>query len=225
MGNNHRRDEQILPDVVETLAWDTRIDDSKILVDVKDGRVTLTGIVSMFGEKTAASEDAWRIKGVREVANEIEVRPVAQRSDEDIAADVFNILKWDNRVDARNIVVKVAGGVVILSGLVGSAIEKRAAIENTWYTAGVNDVDDQLTISPKHTRPDGEIVLEVKSAITRDARITDPTKIEVEAAHGTVVLHGGVESFPEREAADEDAWFTSGVVNVVNELSIAPTIT
>lgn len=96
---DHRTDEQIAEDVRATLAWDSRIDASFIHVAVSNGVVTLTGTIDLFSEKALASDDAWVIKGVREVVNDLEGQPGATRADSDIAADVINAYRVDNRVD------------------------------------------------------------------------------------------------------------------------------
>jgi len=217
-----RSDEQIATDVRDTLKWDTRLQDGNIHVDVFDGIVTLTGNVRLLAESSIAADDAWRVKGVRQVINNIAVSPSAERSDADIAADVVNALKYDNRVDLKSIVVQVAGGVVTLTGTAGSTIERRAADEDAWYTPGVIAVSNQIEVSPTKQRPDGEILTSVREALTRDARIVDATRISVSVDHGKVTLTGGVDRPDERRAAEEDAWFTAGVSSVTNNLTISP---
>ncbi len=217
-----RNDLDIVRDVSETLAWDTRIDDSRITVEAENGRVTLSGTVTLFSEKTAASDDAWRIKGVREVQNELVVVPAEWRSDQEIADDIMASLQRDSRVDERNITVDVAGGVVRLSGTVRNLAEKRAAEEAAWYTTGVIDVVDDLTVTPTETRPDSEIEADVIAALLRDARIGEPDRINVSVVDGVVFLRGAVDSASERDAAEEDARFTAGVAAVANELALVP---
>ncbi|MBI2942461.1 MAG: BON domain-containing protein [Chloroflexi bacterium] len=214
-------DEQIAAYVRDTLAWDTRLDATHVEVTVDDGKVTLTGLVRQASEKLAASEDAWRIKGVRAVHNRIAVSPLSARTEADISADVVNALRGDPRVDDKGIVVSVAGGVVTLSGVVASQSERRAAIDDAWHTVGVVDVVDQLAVSPQRRRPDTEIAADVRAALSRDARITDATRISARVHNGVVRLYGGVDRPAERQAAEEDARFTAGVVEVLNELAIA----
>lgn len=224
MNEMARSDEQIAADVRDALRWDTRLEASNVNVEVLDGIVTLTGNVRFLAETSIAAADAWRVKGVRQVINNLAVSPSAARTDADIMADVVNALKHDNRVDARSIVVQVAGGVVVLSGVVGSSIELQAAEEAAWYTPGVVAVESHLEVSPTKERPDAEILAAVREAISRDARITDPTRISVAVDHGQVTLRGGVDRPEERQAAEEDAWFTAGVAAVTNCLVVSPLI-
>src|SRR5437879_3876552 len=72
-------DEQIQRDVLAELKWDARVQPNEIGVAVKDGVVTLTGWVDSYTKKWAAEEAAHRVRGVRAVANDIEVRlPASQ---------------------------------------------------------------------------------------------------------------------------------------------------
>ena len=143
-----RSDAEIDSDVRETLRWDMRVDDTDIDVAVVDGKVRLMGPVSTLSEKLAAGEDAGRIKGVREVSNEIVVAPQVLRRDEDIARDVLRALQRDRRIDARHIEVAVQDGIVRLTGAVPTLAQKRAASEDAWYTAGLVDLVDELRVMP-----------------------------------------------------------------------------
>lgn len=222
MSTSTRTDEQIANDVRDALTWDSRFDASHVGVTVQDGEVTLTGVVARPSEVAIAAEDAWRIKGVRSVHPRLAVSPMAARTDSDIAADLTNALRWDNRVDDRAIVIAVAGGVVTLSGAVGSVVERRAAEEDARHVPGVVDVISLLSVSPAHRRADSEIEADVRGALTRDTRIVDPTRISVRSLDGVVHLSGGVNTADERRAAEDDAWFTAGVREVVDEVRIVP---
>jgi len=68
------------------------------------------------------------------------------RSDAEIQDDIRNHLIWDSWVNADQIKVDVAHGVVTLTGEVDSVIEKRAAGDDAWDTPGVIDVINNLRI-------------------------------------------------------------------------------
>lgn len=216
-----RSDEQILKDIRDTLAWDVRIDDCELGVDVAGGIATLSGTVRTYSEKQVAVEDAWKIKGVQAVVDTITVSPETLRLDADIAADVVNALMGDNRLDATKVVVRVSGSVVELSGAVASLAEKEAAGEDAWFTPGVVHVANYVEVSPLKRRSDAEIVDDIRTTVTRDARISDATLISISSSDGQVTLRGRVQTPEERRAAGEDARFTAGVVGVRNEIEIA----
>src|ERR1700737_4224781 len=83
-----KTDAEIQRDVLDELKWDARVQPNEIGVAVKDGIVTLIGWVDSFTKRWAAEEAARRVRGVKAVANDIEVKlPIsAERTDADIAA-------------------------------------------------------------------------------------------------------------------------------------------
>src|SRR5262245_29977998 len=84
--------------VTRQLEWDPQVDASAIGVAARAGTVTLTGYVDTYAGKLAAERAAKRIRGVRAVANEIEVRPRLERTDADIARDVARSLELRSTV-------------------------------------------------------------------------------------------------------------------------------
>ncbi len=96
-------DEQIQRDVLAELKFEPRVAPNEIGVAVKDGVVTLTGWVDSYTKRWAAEEAAHRVRGVKAVANDIEVRlPIsAERTDADIAAAAVRALEWDAMVPDR----------------------------------------------------------------------------------------------------------------------------
>jgi osmotically-inducible protein OsmY len=90
-------DEQIQRDVLQELKWDARVLPNEVGVTVKDGIVTLTGWVDTYTKKWAAEDAAHRVRGVKAVANDIEVRlpNSAERTDAEIAAAAIRALEWD----------------------------------------------------------------------------------------------------------------------------------
>src|SRR2546426_9534005 len=118
MAVSTRTDEQIQQDVLEELKWDTRVQPNEIGVAVKDGVVTLTGWVDSYTKKWAAEEAAHRVRGVKAVANEIEVKlpSASERTDADIAAAAVRALEWDAFVSVDRLDVTVSKGWITLKG-------------------------------------------------------------------------------------------------------------
>ncbi len=67
-------DEDIRQAVCQNLFQDSWVDAERIIVDVDDGVVTLTGDADDFLEARYAWDDAWETSGVRGVVNHIHVR-------------------------------------------------------------------------------------------------------------------------------------------------------
>lgn len=211
-------DRLLAQNIRDVLTWDSRVDATNVVINVTSGVVTLSGTVRQLEEQSLAAGAAWSVKGVREVINNIAVSPTADRVDVEIAADLVRALTYHRQVDLRDVVVHVAGGVVILTGVVPTALQKRLAEARAWATPGVGAVENALDVLPDQPRPDDEIRADVQAAIVRDARIQDATHVDVAVDHGTVRLSGAIDTPAERQAAEEDAYFAAGVRGVSNDL-------
>jgi len=73
--NYVRSDERIRDNICEALTDDDHIDASAIEVIVHDGEVTLTGTVDDRETKRAAEDCIWHIGGVKDVQNNLRLRP------------------------------------------------------------------------------------------------------------------------------------------------------
>src|SRR3989442_11682051 len=122
-----RSDEQIQKDVLAELKWDARVQPNEIGVAVKDGIVTLAGWVDSYTKKWAAEEAAHRVRGVKAVANDIEVQlpSSAERTDADIAAAAIHALEWDAFVPVDRLDVTVSKGWVTLRGEVEGQYQRQ----------------------------------------------------------------------------------------------------
>ena len=131
------KDSELKKVVLDELSWEPSVDAAHIGVTAKDGVITLTGHVDNYSSKAGAEKAASRVKGVKAVVEEIEVKlPYdVKRSDEDIAAAAVDRLGWNSTNPNGAVQVKVEKGWVTLSGTVDWQFEKEAAPSN----AVVND--------------------------------------------------------------------------------------
>src|SRR2546421_43366 len=113
-----RSDVDMQRDVLDELRWDARVQPNEIGVAVKDGIVTLTGWVDSYTKRWAAEEAALRVRGVKGVANDLELRlpSSSERTDADIAAAAIRALDWDAFLPADKVKVSVSKGWVTLEG-------------------------------------------------------------------------------------------------------------
>jgi BON domain len=88
--------------VLAELRWEPSVEAANIGVTAKDGVITLMGHVGSFAEKYAAETATGRVKGVKAVAEEIEVRlPFSiKHDDESIATAAVNRLTWQASLQA-----------------------------------------------------------------------------------------------------------------------------
>jgi len=216
-----RSDAEVRQEAVETLTRDVRVDASHVDVHVVNGVVSLRGYVATPFERRVAAEIVRRVKGVRDLRNELQVAPSSTRSDAEISAEVRSALDRYPDLEAQRITVTVQNGVVILSGVVGSYAERANAGTAAWQSTGVADVVNNLAIEPAMTRTDSEIASEVRIDLAHNLDLTRQ-KVQVEVQGGVVYLRGSVSSLDQKWQADEVAWWTTGVRDVINELSVDP---
>lgn len=214
-------DAQIKQDILDDLRHDVRIDETNVSVDVTDGVVHLSGSVPTYAQKVTASHDVQRIKGVRNVVDDLAVVPVGVWADEETTRTMRKTFDRDARItNPTAIDVSVDNGVVTLTGRVASLAEKASAVGDAWVIPGVVEVIDNLTIVPAQRRRDSDIAADVRYAITNDPSL-DATNIRVDVANGVVTLRGVVPTYYEIQQAAHDTWCVPGVRDVVNNLSIA----
>ena len=122
-------DHQLQHDVLEALARDTKLLPGEVAVSVRDGVVTLSGIVRTYGEKCEALDVALRCRGVNAVADEVRVRVPAAfgPSDSDMAAALLRTLTDELRIPTGDVHITVQNGWVTLSGRVARREQREAA--------------------------------------------------------------------------------------------------
>src|SRR5271163_1782569 len=114
------QDKSVQDDVIRELDWEPVVHSTEIGVGVKDGIVTLSGVVDSHAAKRAAERAAGRVRGVRAVSSQLEVKPLGgvERSDADIAWAAANALAWSALVPKERISVSVSRGWILLEGAV-----------------------------------------------------------------------------------------------------------
>lgn len=214
-----KTDNQIQKDVMDELKWQPFLNSSEIGVAVKNGIVTLSGIVDSYSKKLSAEKAAKKVAGVKAVAEDIQigVSPAYRKTDAEIAEAVFNALKWHSAVPEEKVKIKVEDGVVTLEGELEWEYQKvnaRTAIQNL---TGVRSVTNLITIKPKLDA--FELEQKIMAAFKRNATV-DALKVDVNTIGNKVILTGKVRSLAESEDAEDVAWAAPGVYHVENKLTI-----
>jgi osmotically-inducible protein OsmY len=144
--SDERPDPEIARDAVAAIKSQLPISAEKIKAVVKDGWVTLEGVVEWQYQRTTAEAAVRRIKGVKGIINAILLKPRAQPSE--IKRKIQDALLRSAEVDANHIVVEADSSVVTLKGRVRSWIEREEAERAAWSAPGVTSVVDQITVQP-----------------------------------------------------------------------------
>ncbi len=215
------REAQLRRDVEDELEWEPSINAVEIGVAVHDGIVTLTGFVPDYGEKLRAGRATKRVRGVKAVANDIEVRMpwTSERTDAQIALAAVEALTWETRVPADWIRLWVSHGWIYLEGEVDWQYQKAAAEQAVHSLVGVRGVLNQITLKPQVVA--AEVKSRIETAFRRSAEL-DAQKLRVESHDGKVTLHGELHSWAERDEADRMAWAAPGVSKVENLIMVTP---
>jgi osmotically-inducible protein OsmY len=139
-------DEQIRSNVENLLAWSSEIDAEHVRVRVDNGIVTLEGSVDALWKKLRVEEIVSQLTGVTAIDNELTSVPTKDTTDEVVAESVVSALKRNPMINADAIDVRVANGVVRLSGAVPNHSARQVAYHSALHTFGAIGVDDQLVI-------------------------------------------------------------------------------
>src|SRR5208283_562133 len=223
--NPHQRDKQMSQDrelqesVMAELGWEPSIEAAHIGVAANAGVVTLTGRVQSFPQKVAAKRAAARVKGVKAVAEDIEVKlPYdIRRGDEDIAGAAIERLAWDASVPSDTIEIRVENGWITLNGEVDWRFQKEAAAQAVRTLIGVIGVSNQIEIKPTvNADDDGQ---NITRALHR-SWFYDPNTIKGSAQGGTIRLTGQVTTWNARDLAGKTAWSAPGATSVENEITV-----
>jgi osmotically-inducible protein OsmY len=140
-------DTQLHDSVQRQLEWDPEIDAHDVAVTASDGVITLTGFVHSYATKLAAEQSVKRVRGVRAVANDIQVVLRSERTDPEIAKDAVHALRVHTNVP-NQITVIVRHGFLTLEGAVEWMFQKVAAGSAVAYLDGVKSVSNLIQVKP-----------------------------------------------------------------------------
>lgn len=214
-------DKELRKLVIDELEFDPSIDAADIGVAAENGVVTLSGHVSDYIQKIAAERATWRVKGVKGIAQKIEVRlPGDKRqNDDEIAQRALNILAWNTVVPKNCVRVKVSDGWVTLSGDVRWNYQREAAANEIWKLGGVKGVTNSIQLQSMVQV--GDVKQRIQDALKRHAEVeADEVHVDVRE-DGMIRLDGRVENWRELQAVKRAVWSAPGVQSIDDHLVIS----
>jgi osmotically-inducible protein OsmY len=149
------------------------------------------------------------------------------RTDDEIAVDVRDNLRWDARVNADTIEVTVDSGIVWLKGGAPTYTARAAAVEQARHTPGARDVRDEIQVAVKHAldgQSDEEIRERAEKVLQWDASL-DGSDIQASVRRGVLELEGNVDQHWKMLRARDLVMGIRGVVEVRENLAVVPTRT
>jgi osmotically-inducible protein OsmY len=144
-------------------------------------------------------------------------------SDISIRQYVIDELNFEPRVEAAHIGVAVNNGIVTLSGHVGSYAEKVAAERAAKRVKGVLGIAQEIEVRyPSDKKSSDEEIAERAIKIIAWDVALPAGKVKVKVEKGVLTLTGEVEWNYQRAAAAEAVRKLSGVIGVVNDVTVRP---
>lgn len=216
---SHQKNDELKHAVLDALRYEPSVSASDIGVTADDGVVTLSGHVRTYVEKRAAEQAASRVKGVRGIAEKVEVRLPwdVKHDDEAIAAAALDHLRWNSSVPHDAVTVKVEKGWVTLHGTVEWHYQKDAAEDAVRGLHGVTAITNSIALKPQVNTAD--ITTAIGHALHR-SWFFEPNTIDVTATGGHVTLTGTAHSWQDRQMAESMAWGAAGATAVENDITV-----
>ena len=140
-----RTDTDIAADVTQALRLRESLP-ATVQATVQDGVVTLTGTVKWMQQKREAEKAVRQIRGVRSVLDQMTVAPRAVLTD--VRHRIVQALHQNANLDAREITVSIAGEKAILTGRVGTWLQREIAERATADAPGISIVENRIEVEP-----------------------------------------------------------------------------
>jgi len=143
------------------------------------------------------------------------------KSDNMLQRDIIDELAWEPSIDAAEIGVTVAEGVVTLTGQVPSLAEKWTAEHVTKRVAGVRAVANDITVRlpSERERSDADIARAALNALEWDVWVPH-YRVTVAVSDGIIKLEGEVDTQYQKQAAERVIRHLTGVKAVTNLLRV-----
>ena len=147
------------------------------------------------------------------------------KSDAQIQTDVMQELEWDPSVTHEHIGVAVSDGIVTLSGIVPSYIEKSSAEKAAQRVGGVKAVVEKIEVQVpgSYHRNDQDIAKAVIDQFRWHTQVPDDL-VKASVENGWVELTGEVEWDYQRSAAENAVRGLTGVKTISNKITIRPKV-
>lgn len=213
-----KTNEELQKDVQDAIKFQPLLHAAEIGVTVKDGIVTLTGVVDGYFKKTEAENATKNVAGVKAVVENITIKYTDYvKDDNEVAVEVLKALKASWSVPNDGVKVKVENGWVTLDGEVPWNYQREAAKSTINYLLGVKGITNNIKI--KSELDDAIEQKDVEDALARHWSINSKD-IKVKVSGTNVTLTGHVTSVYQKEEAGHIAWNTPGVWSVDNKLEV-----
>lgn len=214
------QDHELRQQVLDELEFEPSIDANDIGVTVENGVVGLSGHVRSYDEKLTVERVVAGVKGVRGVAEHIEVRPPGSygASDDELARRALDTLKWSTMVPDQKVQVRVEDGWITLTGTLDWNYQRTGAVNALRGLKGVTGITNGIELRPRVSSKD--VKRHIEDALRRSADV-EADEVHVNVFGNKVLLEGNVKSWNDRRVVERAAWATEGVTHVDDRLTVS----
>ncbi len=206
-------------EILDELAWDSRIPDCDIVVRVCNGVATLTGHLDTYAEKIAVKSAVEKVLGLHTLILNVSVTPpkIHQRTDTEIAAAIEHVFSWSTPVSREKVRITVNDGWINLSGELDWNFERRAVEKLIRPLKGVVGITNNISLK-SHVIPQS-ISNRIKETLHKQVSQKAPN-IDIYVDGSIITLRGQVQSLAEKNAMEGTTWSAPGVSKVNSQLTI-----
>jgi osmotically-inducible protein OsmY len=213
-------DEMLAQDIALAYYYDPRVSPFDIVVDVRDGVATLTGVVDNLRAKDSAERLAQNVRGVHRVRNLLQVRGPEVIAHEGLQQNIERHFAIDPVLGAEDIEVTVVGNKATLRGHVNTPFKRDRAVNLVARQRGITHVENRITVADWTWKPDSEIQADIRDELRWNPFVL-ARRLDVAVEDGVATITGEVDAWEEHDAVVETA-YRGGARRVISELSVAP---
>nr|WP_321230184.1 BON domain-containing protein [uncultured Psychroserpens sp.] len=150
-----RTDAQIKQDILDNFTFQPNIDQTQVDVVVKDGVVTLIGLVFSYAVKIAIVKSIEKVAGVKAIAEGVKIgyKSSLNKTDTEIANAAINAIECNASVPNDKVIVEVDNGWITLFGELECSYQKEAARRTVEYLSGIKGVTNNITLKQNTVHP------------------------------------------------------------------------
>jgi osmotically-inducible protein OsmY len=145
-GPHRGTDAELAAAALDTLESSLGVAEEKVQLTVRDGWITLEGMLDAQNQKEAADQAVRKLAGARGVTNLIIIKRSACAAD--IKSKIGAAFRRSAVIDSDSINVETHDGKVILRGELRSLIEREEAERAAREAPGVAEVDNRILVTP-----------------------------------------------------------------------------
>jgi osmotically-inducible protein OsmY len=142
--SSRRTDDEIAADAAKSIDWVVTVPQGAVTVMVRDGWLTLEGVVEWAHQKNAAEEAVQHLPGIIGISNLIIIEP--KQMSLDVNKAIKAAFERHALLDAEKITVETSGNKVVLHGVLDNYIEREEAERVARSAPGVSEVENHIVI-------------------------------------------------------------------------------